>query len=360
MDYRAEQELNVPEQQRHTAPRKEAMARQGVLVPNGDDESASPEGREKVHRAGMIATLALMAVVLVALPMAIRSMAGTLFGEQQATLYDLVNGGEVPPVTSAIAAKNQSYANIAIVGLDPATGQATLAVSGNRVCETICPTIELTLLALDDNAAQRRGLPPSATITLEPDELVYSESLVLPVRGRPNLYPFDTYDLWLGFAVIVFGPDGNQVPLERAIIEESTVVTLQNQLSHLEMDPPRTIEPTEAMSVTDPYALPLVEALHFQRPDYLKILAVLLILLISVSGGIALLRRDIDDLLLGIGGLILGIWGIRSVLVNQPLPGVSAIDLALSFVILFLLLGLTVRLTRYFHRASNWHWPLSR
>jgi hypothetical protein len=114
------------------------------------------------------------------------------------------------------------------------------------------------------------------------------------------------------------------------------------------------------MAVTDPYALPLVKALHFARPDYLKILAVLLILLISASGGIALLRRDVDELLLGIGGLILGIWGIRSVLVNQPLPGVSAIDLALSFVILFLLLGLIVRLTRFFHRGSNWRWPFPR
>jgi hypothetical protein len=75
------------------------------------------------------------------------------------------------------------------------------------------------------------------------------------------------------------------------------------------MDPPQAIDPTRALAVTDPYALPLVEALHFQRPAYVKILGVLLVLLISVSGGIALLRRDVDDLLLGIGGLILGIWG---------------------------------------------------
>ena len=123
------------------------------------------------------------------------------------------------------------------------------------------------------------------------------------------------------------------------------------------MEPPQAIDRDRALAVTDPYALPLVEALHFQRPAYVKILAVLLILLISVSGGIALLRRDVDDLLLGIGGLILGIWGVRSVLVSQPLPGVSAIDLALSLVILFLLLGLTVRLTRHVHQGSHWRWP---
>jgi hypothetical protein len=336
------------------------MAKDGSPAPNRNEAPVSPEQRQYLHRAGMIATLALLAVVLVALPLAIRSMAGTLFGAQQATLYDLVTGGEVQPVAAAIAAADQTYINLAVVSLDPATGQATLAISGNRVCAPPCPTVQLTLLALDDNAALRRGLPPWATITLAPDELIFSESVLLPVRGRPNLYPFDTYDLWLGFAVLVIGPDSKPVPVDLPAIEEGAVITLQNQLSHLEMDPPRTIEPTRAMAVTDPYALPLVEALHFARPDYLKILAVLLIVLIAVSGGIALLRRDVDDLLLGIGGLILGIWGIRSVLVTQPLPGVSAIDLALSFVILFLLLGLTVRLTRFFHRGSNWRWPFPR
>jgi hypothetical protein len=325
-----------------------------------EEDPAAAARQQNSQRAAMVATIALMAIVLVALPFAIKSMAGTLFGEQQAILYDLMTDNVVPPVVSAPTTTEQSYVNIAVVGLDPVTSLATLAVSGNQVCDGPCPTVELTLLSLDDNAAQRRGLPPSATLTFDADDLMFSQAVTLPVRGRPNLYPFDTYDLWLGFAVHITGPDGRPISVEQEVLQEGTVVTLQSQLSHLVMDPPHAIDPTSIMAVTDPYALPLVEALHFERPDYLKILAVLLILLISVSGSIALLRRNIDDLLLGIGGLILGIWGIRSVLVSQPLPGVSAIDLALSFVILFLLLGLTVRLTRHFHRGSNWRWPTSR
>ncbi|HEU0114965.1 MAG TPA: hypothetical protein VFQ80_09820, partial [Thermomicrobiales bacterium] len=214
----------------------------------------------------------------------------------------------------------------------------------------------LTLLALDENAAQRRGLPPSASLTLQPNDKIFSQAVALPVRGRPNLYPFDAYDLWLGFAVVVTSPKGRPESLDRALVDERAVVTLQNQLSQFVMDPPRAIDPARAMAATDPFVVPLVEGLHFQRPAYLEILAVLLVTLIAVSGSIALLRRAIDDLLLGIGGLILGVWGIRSVLVSQPLPGVSAIDLALSFVILFLLLGLTLRLTRHYHRMSQWPW----
>ncbi len=155
-------------------------------------------------------------------------------------------------------------------------------------------------------------------------------------------------------------PDGKPESLDRALTDERAVVTLQSQLSQLMIDPPRHIDPVRVMAATDPYAVPLVEALRFPRPDYLKILAVPLITLIAVSGGIALMQRAIDDLLLGIGGLILGVWGIRSVLVTQPLPCVSAIDLALSFVLLFLLVGLTMRLTGHFQRDSNWRWPFSR
>jgi hypothetical protein len=336
------------------------------MPPNGEAEPAAEETavaaprQQSVHRLALVATVVLLIIVVVALPFAIKSMAATLFSGQQATLYDLVNGGEVPLVVAAPTTLDHSYVNIAVVGLDAVTGQATLAVSGNRVCTSACPRVALTLLALDDNATQRRGLPPSATLTFEPADRVFSQSVTLPVRGRPSLYPFDTYELWLGFAVVVTGSDGQPVSLERELLVEGTVVTLQSQLSHLEMDPPQIIDPSRVIAETDPYELPLVEELRFQRPAYLKILAVLLIVLISVSGSIALMRREVDDLLLGIGGLILGIWGIRSVLVSQPLPGVSAIDLALSFVILFLLLALNVRLTLHYHRRSNWHWPLRR
>ncbi len=85
------------------------------------------------------------------------------------------------------------------------------------------------------------------------------------------------------------------------------MITLQNQATDLVMAPPRRLDPSQVVAVTDPGALPLVEALSFQRPLYLKVLSVLLVLLISVSGGIALLTRAVDDLLLGVGGLILGV-----------------------------------------------------
>jgi hypothetical protein len=47
-------------------------------------------------------------------------------------------------------------------------------------------------------------------------------------------------------------------------------------------------------------------------------------------------------------------------LVPQPVPTITAIDLALSTVILLILLGLAVRAALYFHGRSEWPWMRPR
>ena len=68
-------------------------------------------------------------------------------------------------------------------------------------------------MALDDDADQRRGLPPSATLTLQPADIVFSQSVQLPVRGQPSLYPFDTYTIWLGVGGVATDADGTVVEM---------------------------------------------------------------------------------------------------------------------------------------------------
>jgi len=96
-----------------------------------------------------------------------------------------------------------------------------------------------------------------------------------------------------------------------------------------------------------------VQELRFERPVHQEILAVLLILLIAVSAIMAVAMRNMTDLIVGIGSLILGIWGVRSVLVPSSLPVVTSIDLALSVIILFVLLGLSVRSALHFQKQSE-------
>ena len=119
------------------------------------------------------------------------------------------------------------------------------------------------------------------------------------------------------------------------------------------MQPPVSIDPHRVRAATDPFDFLAVQQLVFERPDYQHVLAVLLVLLISISATLALFMHTISELMLGIGGLILGIWGVRSVVVPSAPSHINVVDLALAFVILVLLVALSVRVARHVYRLTQ-------
>jgi hypothetical protein len=328
------------------------------------DDDAVPAGEplppphRHWYRLALVATLLMVGVVIALLPLAVTSMQEVL-GRGSDPLYDLVTGQPVDPATVLAAEDDAVYFNLGIVGLDEDTGLLTIAVSGNRHCPGPCPTTTMTLAALDDDADQRRGLPPSASLTLQPADIVFSQSVQLPVRGQPSLYPFDTYTIWLGAGGVIQEADGTVVEMSPSTLG-GRVLTLQNRIPDMVMLPPEAIDPQEAHSGTDPFAFLAVQSLTFGRPAYLEVLAVVLVVLIAISAALALFTRSISDLTLGVGGLILGVWGVRSVLMPAALPTVTAIDLALTWVILLLLLGFALRAILHFHRHSDLPLPRPR
>jgi hypothetical protein len=307
------------------------------------------------HRLALVLTLGLIAVVVISLPFALESMRTQLFGTQTGASYDLVSGHALTPADAA-ATLSQSFVTISIADIDEGTQVASLSIAANRTCPSTCPTLDLTLFAVANTAAVRRGLPPSVTVTLRPIDELFLQTVQLPIRGQPSLYPFDTWQLWLGLTIMDVRPDGTRVPLTVAQMPSRATFTLQSLLPDFVMAPPTPIAPEQVAAVHDPLPFAAVQGLAFTRPAYLKDLTVILVVLITVSGLLALFTRGINELVLGVGGLILGIWGVRSILVPQPVPTITAIDLALSTVILLLLLGLAVRAARYFYDRSAWPW----
>jgi hypothetical protein len=324
---------------------------------NSPSSVSAPSPARGWYRAALVATVGLILVVVALLPLAIQSMRDVL-GRGPDPRYDLLTGAMVAPATAA-AETGATYLNVGIVNLDEATGQMTIAVSGNRNCGEACPVLELTFVALDDDPDLRRGLPPSVTLTLAPDDRVFSHAVELPVRGQPSLYPFDQYQLWLGVGGATTEPHGARVELRAEDLARHAVVTVHNRIPEIIMPAPRPIAPEALRSATDPFGFLAVQALTFARPTYLKVLAVVLVILITLSAALALFTRGIDELVLGIGGIILGVWGVRSILMPQSVSTITAIDLALSWVILLLLLGLAVRAALHFHRHSELRWSRS-
>jgi len=304
-------------------------------------------------RLALVQVVLLLAAVVVALPVAFRSMGILLTDSQARTLYDFPSGQAATPASTAALEKSESYFNVAAINLDEDLGSITLAISGHRICPNgVCSTLILNLVSLEDNADVRRALPPSAPLTLTPDQEIFSQTIQLPVRGQPSQYPFDDYVLWLGLTGTVV-ENGEKIHLTRGLIAKRALITTQNQLRDFLMAPPVEIDPARVTAMTDPQEFVGVQELRFERPIHQEILAVLLILLIAVSAIMAVAMRSITDLIVGIGSLILGIWGVRSVLVPSSLSVVTSIDLALSVIILFVLLGLTVRSALHLHKKSE-------
>ena len=290
--------------------------------------------------------------VLALLPTALVSMVGELRGQSATPVFDLFTGA---PIDAEQAfAGDAAYVNVAVTNLEEGARLATLTVSGHRVCRAVCPAITGTFYSLGSDTARRLGLPPSASVDVPGESGSYTFTIELPIRGTPQRYPFDDYTLLLGLIVSATLPNGEEQVIDsQGLVRRQVSLTLEDQVARLNMNPPVPVDPAMIRSPSDPVDFLLVDRLQWERPRYLRILTVLLVILISASGIFALGLRSLHELVLGIGGIILGIWGVRSVVVQTPLPDVTLIDLILGFVILVLLLGLSMRAARYFFVQSK-------
>ena len=313
--------------------------------------AAQPDERRR-YLAAFAMTVLILALVLALLPPAFISMFQELREQQTDHAYDIFTGEEV--AHDLPIAPNATFVNILVTKLDAAGGVAALTISGHRFCPALCPALTGTLYALGSDSARRHGLPPSASVTVPGQPGSYTFTVELPIRGTPQNYPYDTYTLLLGLTLAATFPNGTTELVDsREVVRQSAVMTLEDQVAWLDMLPPQPIDPASVRAPSDPFTFLVVDKVEWERPLYLRILAALLVVLISISGIYALGLRTLHELVLGIGGIILGIWGIRSIVVQSELPDVTLIDVTLGFVILLLLVGLSLRAARYFYLKSG-------
>jgi hypothetical protein len=83
----------------------------------------------------------------------------------------------------ARVAADAIYINLGLVDLNEGSGLITIAVSGNRNCAGTCPTLILTLTALDTNVGQRRGAFPAAVVTPDPCSPTDGDSSLMMPRA---------------------------------------------------------------------------------------------------------------------------------------------------------------------------------
>lgn len=300
------------------------------------------------YRIAFFITAMLVLGIVVTLPFSVASIVDDLLGPSQGAVVSVV----APPREAASAVHTRAH--LTFVALDETSLELTMRISGHYVCKTACDTqhrLVIVSVAADD--ADAEGMPPSATITFPAPDRAFSTTFELPVRGHPIHYPFDHYDLMLGMALELVHADGTVETVPPAEARNRAFLTIQELLPRQTMSPVTEIDPESIRSDRDP--LPYFEAFSvtFERPRYTRLLAVLLVLLIAAAAAYSVLLRPLQELFVNSGALVLGVWGIRAILVPGNLYYMTAVDLALSAVIIFLLGTLTVRALLFVHDRGD-------
>lgn len=279
----------------------------------------------------------LLLFILVLLPFAVSSVFADI-SEQSAPIYVVIppNPGDQ---------QVHSDLHVQMVALNEWEGTASLRVSAHHTCDRACPWGDryLFVSTFGDTAADETGRPSSEVVSLPATTRDAVQVIKLPIYGDPIRYPFDSYRLGMGIIVERVLSDGTVQTLSPAEARGYISLSLQARIPRAKMDRPVSLDPAGVQNDADIEQYATVELLTIERPVYLKVLTVLLVLLVTAAAAYAVFMRPLDQLIINSGALVLGVWGVRSILLGTAVPGFSAVDLALAVVILFLLVTITVR-----------------
>ncbi len=235
-------------------------------------------------------------------------------------------------------------AHVDLVDLNEWDGEVSLRVTVHQSCGGVCPWGDrLLFVSVFGDTETTEELPPSQLVVIPATTRDVKERIKLPVAGDPIRYPFDRYQLVLGVIVEHLLPDGSVQTLSDTQAQRYVSLSVRARIDRMAMHPPQPLDGRQLQADQDiePYAY--VGLLTFTRPRYLQVLTVLLVLLVTGAAAYAVVLRPLDQLITNSGALVLGVWGIRAILLGTGLSGLTAVDLALSMVILFLLTAVTVR-----------------
>jgi hypothetical protein len=310
----------------------------------GNGGEALQRARRLRFRIAFFLTSLLALGVVVTLPFSVKSVVDDILGPVTGRVARITR--ERPDA----AHRNHTKLHMALVGIDETQLLATIRVSGHHLCVDCNWSDRVLFVSVTQDDLDADGMPPSVGVTLPPNNAEASEVIQLPVRGHPIHYPFDSYRLIVG--VVLQRVRGNEPPqtLSPAEAKGHLFLSVQELLPRQTMEGPVLLDRASIRATDDPFEYVEAFELKFERP---RVLAVMLVLLIASAAAYSVLLRPLHDLALNSGALVLGVWGIRSILTPQNLFYLTAVDLALSTVIIFTLGAITVRALIYVHDEAG-------
>ena len=310
-------------------------------------QAVAPRRRSETwHRLVFALILAFLLLVIVLLPFALGSLMGYVLRPQSNRVYSLLGAGASPDPSHV-------RLHLDVLSVDEWGRSVQIRVSGNHICEQRCQfSDQVVFVASPESGDLAEGLPASDSVDLPSSGSRATQTITLPVVGQPVLFPFDTYRLGLGVMLHRVAADGSSQDLSENDARGRLFLSMQTHVSRAIMHDPAP-ESAQALGLETPGSEYVgTWAVTFERPAYLKILTILLVLLVVVAASYAVFLRPLAELVINAGALVLGVWGIRSILLGSSPPNGTLVDIALSMVIFFLLIAIATRALS-FHRSRG-------
>ncbi len=308
---------------------------------------ASAKARQRGYRVGFALVAMVVLISLIATPFALSSALVNLVDPPSARVYALTP-------KDAILAASYNRLHLDITALDESQRVATIRVSGFHLCAQTCnyrDTIIFYSLAGEGDDTQ--AIPPSASLPLPSNSGEAGGTIQLPISGDLLRYPFDHYALALGAVIERTLPDQEPRILTQAETQGILRLTIREQVARTVVGSFLPLDAGAVKSAHLPFDYAYAGAIDLVRPIYLRIIVVLTILLIAAAALYAMLMRPFDQLIINAGGLILGVWGVRSMLLGSYPADTTAVDIVLTTVIIVLLGGISFRGLNYLHAQAG-------
>jgi hypothetical protein len=300
------------------------------------------------HRTAYVIVGLLMLMIVVFVPFAISSV-----------IDDVVTQGNSRYVFGTpVISNSTSYSVVAVdlVGLNEWEGTVTLRISGYHACTDSCKYSDRFFFAsvlLEDKTVD--AVPSSDTVTFPPTVREITQTIRLPIFGDPIRYPYDNYTLGLGIIMEHVYPDGREELLDPVEADRELLFSARARIPRVAVSRPVVMNPDIVKNPENLAPYVYLYRMDFTRPGYLQILSVLLVVLVTAAAAYAVFMRPLDQLVINAGALVLGVWGIRAILLGTSVPGITLVDVALSFVILFLLIAMSLRALHYMQEPTGWY-----
>jgi hypothetical protein len=288
--------------------------------------------RRSLDRSGFLVLVVALLLAVVALPFAVASMVGSIKHPIAADAFHLSVPAPGQSATTAV--------NVRLVAIDETAPDVTLSVTGDRRCVSACGKAEvLQFFSLRSDPRGSDGSPPAQDVDI-PATGEFDDSVVLPVSGDLGTYPFDSYRLLLGLGLARQTAGGQTVPMSAHTVRRQLDVSLDEQLARIDLATPRDVTSNYRFVGAQ---VALAAQIDLTRPLYLQVLTILIVMFIALAGVYSVVTRAFKEVIGTVGVVVLGVWGVRTLLVGSYPPDSTAVDLVLSFLILMILIVVMVR-----------------